>query len=338
VLTSGRDLITLKETAPSGGAPLVIANPNYDRKTRASGTAVYIALPQQLSAGVASSRWDPLPASSAEGKQLASLLGTHAITGDQATVPLLQGSRGPRILHIASHGFFEPDQEIPPDDLPRAWEGSNQLVAGFRGEDPLLRSGIVLAGANNPGLDPNDDGLLTAQEAVGLQLDGTELVVLSACSTGQGDVRTGEGVYGLQRALTVAGARSTCSRSGRWTTPPPPSSWCASTGVSRPAKAVPMPWLLCRPSSATAPCKGPAVRTGARPTTGRLGSSLATGDQSKGFDSHRLRLQNHTGITRHWRERGGHSLSVRHVLPDPGAGALQRAGGEPVAGWCQRCQ
>jgi CHAT domain-containing protein len=72
-----------------------------------------------------------------------------------------------------------------------------------------LRSGIVLAGANNPGLDPNDDGLLTALEATALQLDGTELVVLSACSTGAGDIQSGEGLYGLQRALTVAGARST---------------------------------------------------------------------------------------------------------------------------------
>jgi CHAT domain-containing protein/tetratricopeptide (TPR) repeat protein len=209
VLTSGRDLITLQEPAPSGGAPLVLANPNYDRGTRAPTTAVASALPQQRSAGVASIRWDPLPASAAEGQQLASLLGTRAITGDQATVSLLQGSQGPRILHIASHGFFEPDQELPLEDPLRAAVASNQLVQRFQGEDPLLRSGIVLAGANNPDLDPNDDGLLTAQEAVGLQLDGTELVVLSACSTAQGDLRTGEGVFGLQRAFTVAGARST---------------------------------------------------------------------------------------------------------------------------------
>jgi len=76
-------------------------------------------------------------------------------------------------------------------------------------EDPQLRSGIVLAGANQPDADPNDDGYLTAAEVLNLNLRGTELVVLSACSTGQGEIRTGEGVYGLQRSLTVAGARST---------------------------------------------------------------------------------------------------------------------------------
>jgi CHAT domain-containing protein len=83
------------------------------------------------------------------------------------------------------------------------------MLRSLRQEDPQMRSGLVFAGANQPDLDPNDDGYLTAAEAVNLNLKGTELVVLSACSTGQGEVRTGEGVYGLQRSLTVAGARST---------------------------------------------------------------------------------------------------------------------------------
>ncbi len=209
VITSVRDLITLQEPAPLGSAPLVIANPNYDSGLSASATAGAKAVPHQRSAAVDGKRWDPLPASAAEGEQLASLLGIKAVTGDQATVSLLQMSRGPRILHIASHGFFVGDEDLPPEDPLQATIATNAVVQRFEGEDPLLRSGLVLAGANNWTLNHNDDGLLTAQEAAGLQLDGTELVVLSACSTAQGDLRTGEGVFGLQRAFTVAGARST---------------------------------------------------------------------------------------------------------------------------------
>lgn len=96
---------------------------------------------------------------------------------------------GPRVLHVATHGFFLP--------------ASSSASLG----NPLLRSGLVLAGANRLASGA-DDGVLTALEASGLDLAGTHLVVLSACETGLGEVLRGDGVYGLRRALVIAGAEA----------------------------------------------------------------------------------------------------------------------------------
>jgi hypothetical protein len=74
-------------------------------------------------------------------------------------------------------------------------------------ENPLLRSGLVFAGVNR-GKSGKDDGTLTALEAAQLNLDGTKLVVLSACETAVGEARSGDGVYGLRRALVIAGAET----------------------------------------------------------------------------------------------------------------------------------
>src|SRR5262249_50086309 len=126
-----------------------------------------------------------------------------------------------RYVHLATHGFFA-DPTVPSafrHDMTRdpltsggiAMTGSRATVTG---RNPLLLSGVILAGANVPpptdprGTPLGDDGILTAEEVVDLDLRGTELVVLSACETGRGDVTGGEGVYGLQRAFHLAGARS----------------------------------------------------------------------------------------------------------------------------------
>ena len=127
--------------------------------------------------------------------------------GDSALKVSIKTVKNPRVLHIATHGLFLEDVEL-----------ESSQVFGFEQkkmiENPLLRSGLFFTGADNylkaeenkPTGDEN--GLLTAYEAMNLNLDNTELVVLSACETGLGEIKNGEGVYGLQRAFLVAGART----------------------------------------------------------------------------------------------------------------------------------
>jgi len=121
------------------------------------------------------------------------------------------GQPSPRILHIATHGFFFPDPASPTFK-------TNALQLGAEpsfkiSEHPMIRSGLLLAGANHawktgkplqPGME---DGVLTAYEISQMDLSNTELVVLSACETGLGDIQGNEGVYGLQRAFKIAGAK-----------------------------------------------------------------------------------------------------------------------------------
>lgn len=148
----------------------------------------------------------PLPGTKAEMEAICGLLEEKGWQVDSygRTVALeeaVKRVRSPRVLHLATHGFFQPEQEA----LQRAGHRSAPVL------NPMLRSGLYFAGAegslagNPPGADM-EDGILTAYEAAGLNLGGTELVVLSACQTGLGEVRNGEGVFGLRRALQEAGA------------------------------------------------------------------------------------------------------------------------------------
>ncbi len=135
-----------------------------------------------------------------------------------ATEEAVKKVRNPYLLHIATHGFFmESNTNPPPLGIAkgnRAGETEdieeNKRMAIAHDADPMLRSGLALAGASSKLLPKEDqeDGILTAFEAMSLELDSTNLVTFSACETAKGEVMLGEGVYGLQRALMVAGAQT----------------------------------------------------------------------------------------------------------------------------------
>jgi CHAT domain-containing protein len=118
---------------------------------------------------------------------------------------LLSGENAPKILHIATHGFYFPPTKTKPNNF--ITEDKNAPK-----DFPLLRSGLVLSGANNfwgkdTLLENKEDGIVTAQEISTMNLLNTDLVVLSACQTALGDINGSEGVYGLQRAFKMAGVK-----------------------------------------------------------------------------------------------------------------------------------
>ena len=158
--------------------------------------------------------WQYLPGTRQEVEKLDDLLEKNKIsavtfTGDAATEEQFKslGTTGPSpaILHIATHGFFFPDPAHRKASLDFGGNTSIPLS-----EHPLMRSGLLLAGANKawkegkpfPG---REDGILTAYEIAQVNLTGTKLAVLSACETGLGDIQGTEGVMGLQRAFKMAG-------------------------------------------------------------------------------------------------------------------------------------
>jgi CHAT domain-containing protein/tetratricopeptide (TPR) repeat protein len=202
MLAAERDLAAT--AAPRTGSELLlVADPQFENKPSPSAPATSNAYrgPNAGCADFASMQFSRLPGSMPEAQAIAHIWnaeGWHATTlsGVRANeAELKDDAPGKRVVHIATHGFFLASQ-CPGSEAAR--------------ENPLLRSGLALAGANlrQSARAGQDDGILTAEEAAGLDLDDTEWVVLSGCDTGLGDVKAGEGLLGLRRAFQEAGART----------------------------------------------------------------------------------------------------------------------------------
>ncbi|MDX6559918.1 MAG: hypothetical protein QOF72_2967 [Blastocatellia bacterium] len=214
-LTSGRDLLRMQVTRESKSSPLVVANPSFGEPA----TGLFAKTNANLKSATRNSRrrsitigsdlsevyFAPLDGTSLEANSIRTLFpDASVLTGAAATESAVKQVKAPRILHLATHGFFLATPASAATGSPLTQPSSASLGIA----NPLLRSGLAFFGANLRRGDSNEDGILTALEASGLNLWGTKLVVLSACDTGVGEVRNGEGVYGLRRAFVLAGAES----------------------------------------------------------------------------------------------------------------------------------
>ncbi|SET32865.1 CHAT domain-containing tetratricopeptide repeat protein [Stigmatella erecta] len=228
-LTSGKDLLPRhQETAPLASVA-VLADPDFSAplpgppRADASAPAGRSASGERFSSSLrenpAQRAWAavPLPGTLQEAQAIQRLIPEAQLyLGAKATKEQLLHLPTPGILHLATHGFFLDDAPASPHSRAVGHFGAlSDTLLEARPPDPLLRSGLLFAGAqaldrtSSSPLQPRvDSALATALELAGLDLWGTQLVVLSACDTGRGDVKLGQGVYGLRRAFIVAGAET----------------------------------------------------------------------------------------------------------------------------------
>lgn len=201
ILSAERDLRQSASPASGSGQMLALGRPAFDSKPAPDTIAANLFRGARSDCqAFASLDFADLPGSALEAQSVLKVWKARgnsgiALTGEHATESAFKEmAAGKRVIHLATHGFFLGSGCISQSGL----------------EDPLLRSGLALAGANrrNSVGASQDDGILTAEEVASLNLSSAELVVLSGCDTGSGEVRAGEGVLGLRRAFQVAGAHN----------------------------------------------------------------------------------------------------------------------------------
>jgi tetratricopeptide (TPR) repeat protein len=228
-VASGRDL--LRESKPSGNPMTVVfANPDFGSQSIAQPTnsSSSVALRSLEMRDLQNMSLSALPGTAAEAAALEKRAGKAAkvFLGLKATEAELRQVSSPRVLHLATHGFFLPEVELGKQNNPllQPIELGKQASALPQPSEipktklvnPMHRSGLALCGAQHTleawsqGEVPptENDGIVTAEEVGGLKLNGTWLVVLSACETGSGEARAGEGVMGLRRGFIQAGEQN----------------------------------------------------------------------------------------------------------------------------------
>jgi CHAT domain-containing protein/tetratricopeptide (TPR) repeat protein len=228
-LSAERDLVLMQAAGANGKGLLALGGAAFDATSSSSASPAAVGTASSTfrggrsgCGGFQSIRFEPLPGSAREVDEIA---GLWSRPDDATAIDELKGvgasegafkksAQGHRILHLATHGFFLGGRCVSALDSSRGVAGlvtaETAAPRPVVGENPLLLSGLALAGANHrdaAGPD-EEDGILSAEEIASLDLSGVEWAVLSACDTGVGEIKAGEGVFGLRRAFQLAGART----------------------------------------------------------------------------------------------------------------------------------
>lgn len=221
-VASARELLNRRPRVATDLTLAVFADPDYDSiaeqaptdSSAAANTKKRAQLRSATGRALRDEKFDALPETRIEAQRVEAAIkkvfggNTKVLLGRDANVKNFVGVKSPRFLHVATHGFF---LQAPPTVLAKKGDVELQYV------DPDEYSGLVLAGANQGLKTGSEAGIVLSNRLSAMDLDDTEMVVLSACSTGVGVVSTGEGVFGLKRAIQIAGARN--SITSLWNVP-----------------------------------------------------------------------------------------------------------------------
>jgi len=227
-VVSGRDLV-LANSKVKPSSPIIIADPDYDLDPADAAKEAKLMLGNKTPGGADTrgllktlnlGQVQRLQGTAVEAKFVAPSLekwlnaAPRVLTDKQALKSVVKTAKGPEALIISTHGFFQPDQEVEANDsagLVTSLKRDVKVAGNQPYQDPLTRCGLLFAACNTQKNNTGpvvDDGLLTGLEVVNCDFRGTKLVVLSACETGLGDVKNGEGVAGLRQAFQLAGAET----------------------------------------------------------------------------------------------------------------------------------